>query len=228
MEWDIAGGRPPTEAEATFLAALDPPAALGRRAWLHQDAEGPWLLLVLALPERHAGVALRLDFDGAGLRGGWNPQHLIGGEPQRALESEVAFHGPSGLDLAGAEPRALARVASDWLHQEYADAEARRDYVPPSWVAPGVLVRILADDESPHDEHHGKLGIVVTYLVTDGVLLSYGEHRESGIFAAEMLEPDPALSPDEQGLAAALPAEWAAFRERKERDTSHDVHGTLS
>ncbi|PRY22439.1 hypothetical protein CLV70_117143 [Pseudosporangium ferrugineum] len=59
---------------------------------------------------------LRVDYDGAQLRGGWSPSCLNWDDGLRAAEALVDTSPPDGLsiDLAG-DPRDAAAIASEWF-----------------------------------------------------------------------------------------------------------------
>jgi hypothetical protein len=71
----------PTAAEAEFTELLDRLSHLNIQYVFMKDDRGPWTIVKLSFIQNIGGVdhiarSLRLDFDSAGLRGGWSPlQH---------------------------------------------------------------------------------------------------------------------------------------------------------
>jgi hypothetical protein len=117
IDWG-GSGRAPTAAEAEFAAELE--ALLpGLDYWLHADAdEAPWLLVstdfVVANWVRDT---LRLDFDTAGVRGGWSPAFLNWDDGVRAETAGIDVAGPDGIRVSATDqsPSDLARAAAQWF-----------------------------------------------------------------------------------------------------------------
>jgi hypothetical protein len=117
IEWGGRRGQPTGEesAFAEALNALQP----GLDYWLHQDADGtPWLLISLDFTQ--AGTVhdtLRLDFDVAGIRGGWSPAFLNWDDGVRADCAGIDTTGPGGIRMMDARtsPAERARLAADWF-----------------------------------------------------------------------------------------------------------------
>jgi hypothetical protein len=73
---------------------------------------------------------LRLDFDDAGIRGGWSPANLNWDGEVRAEAADIDTTGPDGINVpAGNQtPTELARMAAEW----FADHRRRRPSEPPN------------------------------------------------------------------------------------------------
>ena len=96
IDWG-GSGRAPTAAELEFAAALEG-LLPGLDYWLHADADDvPWLLVstdfVVAGAVRDT---LRLDFDAAGVRGGWSPAFLNWDDGVCAETAGIDVAGPDG------------------------------------------------------------------------------------------------------------------------------------
>jgi hypothetical protein len=132
IEWGGCG-RTPTEAEAEFVAVLDG-LVPGLDYWLlGGDGEAAWLLVSSDFVVGDAvRDTLRLDFDPAGIRGGWSPAFLNWDGDVRADAAGIDTTGPDGIREPAAyrSPAELARVAADWF------AAHRRQW-PTSERAPG-------------------------------------------------------------------------------------------
>ena len=110
-------GRAPTPAEAVFAAELHRRLP-GLQYWLHADADGtPWLLVSLDIV-KNGGVqdTLRLDFDAAGICGGWSPSALNWDDGVRAAAVGIDRHAKDGMQYgSGHSPAQLAAFAADWF-----------------------------------------------------------------------------------------------------------------
>lgn len=126
IDW---GGRRevPTRAELEFAAELEGRCP-GLDYWLHRDDEGVAWLLVSTDFVIGNGVrdTLRLDFDAAGIRGGWSPACLNWDAEMRAETAGIDTAGLDGIHepAAGQMPAELARAAAEWF------AEHRRRWPP--------------------------------------------------------------------------------------------------
>ena len=129
MQHDFGGPREASPAELRFLSRLldldfrpDSESRVngrtGRRnandVWLHHDSSGRPLVSVTRsriVNGKLAALALRLDYDGSEIRGGW--------VPESRLLDELDASGPDGIIRVG-EPEALADLAGDWFdsHEE--------------------------------------------------------------------------------------------------------------
>lgn len=113
----------PTPAEVEFTDALEERAPMTLDFWLHEDPDGtPWLLVSLTFSGGPTGTSviktLRLDFDAAGMRGGWSKANLNWDDGVRAEHAKVDFGPPDGIRVDGGKtPRELAQVAADWFAQ---------------------------------------------------------------------------------------------------------------
>ena len=112
-----------TPAERVFLSQLlsDTPPFLD--VWLHDDNDGtPWLIASLSFGEgTSVHSTLRLDFDGASIRGGWSQYNLNGDDGVRASDADVDFLGEDGIDVTSGGPEKLAALAREWFehHSEH-------------------------------------------------------------------------------------------------------------
>lgn len=116
IDWG-GGRRPPTAAEAVFASSLDALVA-DLEFWLHEDDAGPWLLVSRDFLSGDVVCdALRLDYDGSGIVGGWSPWLLNGDDGARAEQVGVDLRPPDGIDIRipGASPVELARAAAQWF-----------------------------------------------------------------------------------------------------------------
>ena len=90
----------------------------GVQDWYHQDPDGePWMLVSYDFVEGGAvRETLRVDYDGARLRGGWSPSCLNWDDGVRAAEAFIDTGPPDGLrmDLVS-DPREAAAIASAWF-----------------------------------------------------------------------------------------------------------------
>ncbi len=122
IEW---GGQrqEPTPAEAAFAETLD--VLLPRLDyWLHEDGDGtPWLLVSFDFTEGNVvHDTLRLDFDAAGIKGGWSPAFLNWDDGVRCALAGINTAPPEGIDIAGspASPAELAQRAAAWFQHHQA------------------------------------------------------------------------------------------------------------
>ena len=117
IDWG-GSGRAPTAAELEFAAALEG-LLPGLDYWLHADADDvPWLLVstdfVVAGAVRDT---LRLDFDAAGVRGGWSPAFLNWDDGVCAETAGIDVAGPDGIRVSATDRSRgdLARAAAQWF-----------------------------------------------------------------------------------------------------------------
>ncbi|BCJ52409.1 hypothetical protein Asp14428_38840 [Actinoplanes sp. NBRC 14428] len=107
----------PLEHEEMFLREMSQRVP-DLQDWYHQDPDGePWMLVSYDFVKGGAVLeTLRVDYDGAQLRGGWSPSCLNWDDGLRAAEALVDTSPPDGLsiDLAG-DPRDAAAIASEWF-----------------------------------------------------------------------------------------------------------------
>ncbi len=108
----------PTEAEAQFTAMLER-LLPGLDYWLHRDADGvAWLLVSTDFVVGNAvRDTLRLDFDPAGIQGGWSPGCLNWDGGVRAETAGIDTAAPDGIheSAAGRTTGELARAAAEWF-----------------------------------------------------------------------------------------------------------------
>jgi hypothetical protein len=110
--------RAPTDGETKFagtLLTLMP----GLDLWLHADDDGtPWLCVSRDfVVDRTVCDTLRLDFDAAGIRGGWSPASLNWDGGIRAEAAGIDLRTPEGIDrsLGNQTPQHLAMIAAKWF-----------------------------------------------------------------------------------------------------------------
>jgi hypothetical protein len=127
---DWAGRRElPTPAEDLFAVSLDR-LVPGLDYWLHLDADGKlWMLVSLDFVRDHATRdTLRMDFDAAGVKGGWSPAYLNWDAEVRANEAGIDNTGPEGIEisLTQATSMELPALAAAWFERHrnsWADSE---------------------------------------------------------------------------------------------------------
>lgn len=105
-----------TEPERQFLTAL----LVGRpqlMVWPRGDPDGtPWLCISRDFTiDNKIQRTLRLDFDGAKLRGGWSPGYLNWDDGVRAEDAQVDTAPPDGLAADEADPEQAAALAGRWF-----------------------------------------------------------------------------------------------------------------
>jgi len=98
-----------TPAESQFLAAVAQRMPF-LDDWYHVDDQGrPWLLLSMDFgTDRAVEATLRLDFDGAGIQGGWSPACLN-------WEAGIDLSPPEGINVVSEDPALLADRAVEWF-----------------------------------------------------------------------------------------------------------------
>ena len=127
----------PTAAEAEFTELLDGLSHLNIQYGLIEDDRGPWMLVALSFIRNIDGVdhcrkTLRLDFDPAGIRGGWSPYNLNGDGGVRAEYSNVDTDPPDGISMLAADNSIaeLAQAAADWFQRHWVEWERVRNLPP--------------------------------------------------------------------------------------------------
>jgi hypothetical protein len=137
-----AHGKPreaPTAAEAEFGELLEDllPLALDFCFWTDEYGV-PWMVASLDFSEgpfpdplgpNADGMsyrwvkALRLDFDSAGIRGGWSTGQMDWDADLRAEVANVDTSPPQGINLTADDstPAELARAAASWFERHWAD-----------------------------------------------------------------------------------------------------------
>jgi hypothetical protein len=113
----------PTPGEVVFVEALN--ALMSRLAyWLHEDADGtPWLLVSFDFVEGNTvRDTLRLDFDAAGIKGGWSPALLNWDDGVRCAPAGISTTPPEGIDITSppASSAELALRAAAWFEHHRA------------------------------------------------------------------------------------------------------------
>jgi hypothetical protein len=86
--------------------------------WYHADDDGtPWMVVSYDFVVGQAVRAtLRVDYDGARLRGGWSPGFLNWDDGVRAEEALIDTNGKDGLHHDGVEdPKRAAGLAAEWF-----------------------------------------------------------------------------------------------------------------
>lgn len=124
----------PTPREAEFMDALEEliPLALEFDLWTDEDGT-PWVMTYLGLlggaDGRTIMRTLRLDFDSAGIRGGWSPYNMNGDAGVRAAKAGVDTSPPQGIAMAadGSTPAELARAAAEWYQRRQEDWKKERE-----------------------------------------------------------------------------------------------------
>jgi hypothetical protein len=114
----------PTAAEDAFFGELARRVP-GVHDWYHCDPNGTrWMT---ASYDFVVGgwirATLRVDYDGASLRGGWSPACLNWDDGVRAEEALIDTSPPDGLHLDGLNPHAAAAAAATWFHEHIARSE---------------------------------------------------------------------------------------------------------
>jgi hypothetical protein len=138
------GREEPTAAEAEFTQLLDSLSGLNiQQIGLATDDRGPWMLVALRFDRDIGGEdvifkSLRLDFDAAGVRGGWSRYGLNGDEDFRAEDADVDTAPPNGISMSAADytmPE-LAQAAADWFQRHWDEWEIVRNHPPErtSWL----------------------------------------------------------------------------------------------
>jgi hypothetical protein len=139
---ELARGKPreePTAAEAEFRELLEERLPLSLDFYFWADTGGePWMVAFLSFsvgPYPAAGggpepkgryvlvKTLRLDFDSAGIRGGWSTGNMEWDASLRAEVAGVDTRPPDGISVTaeGNTPAGLARVAAEWFERHWAD-----------------------------------------------------------------------------------------------------------
>jgi hypothetical protein len=117
VDW---GGRreKPTPAETAFAAALDE-LLPHLDYWLHEDDDRtPWLLVSYDfIEDNHVHDTLRLDFDAAGIKGGWSPAFLNWDDGVRCALARISTAPPDGIDITSppVSPADLPQLAAAWF-----------------------------------------------------------------------------------------------------------------
>jgi hypothetical protein len=132
------GREEPTAAEAEFTQLLDGLSRLNiDQNGFATDDRGPWMLLALHFCRDIGGVdhivkTLRLDFDDAGIRGGWSRCNLNGDEDFRAEYANVDTAPPNGISMSTADNTMpeLAQAALDWFQRHWDEWESVRNLPP--------------------------------------------------------------------------------------------------
>lgn len=128
----------PTAAEAEFIELLEGLSRLNiYENGFATDDRGPWMLVVLHFDRDIGGEdcivkTLRLDFDTAGIRGGWSRYNLNGDEDFRAEDMDVNTAPPDGISIpaAGHTMPELAQAAVDWFQRHWDEWEIVRNLPP--------------------------------------------------------------------------------------------------
>jgi hypothetical protein len=128
----------PAVGEAEFEEFLSGLSDLNISSSYWTDERGPWMMVTLRFFRigrdggEFATKALRLDFDSAGIRGGWSGCNLDGDVDVRAEDAEVDTSHPDGLRLAAADgsPAELAQAAADWFQRHWDEWERVRNLPP--------------------------------------------------------------------------------------------------
>jgi hypothetical protein len=138
---ELARGEPrekPTAAEAEFGELLEELLALKLEFYFWDDRNGEaWMVAFLTFmtgpdpeipgpePEGQYRIikTLRLDFDSAGIRGGWSTDNMDWDGDLRAEAAGVDMRPPQGISVMaeGTTPAELARVAAEWFERHWAD-----------------------------------------------------------------------------------------------------------
>jgi hypothetical protein len=118
--------QPRTDDERLFLEALRPDEPPFLDVWPHTDADGtPWLYVSLSFLETGAvSRTLRMDYDGATMRGGWSPANLNWDDGVRAERAGIEAGADDGLFRIVTTPEEAGREARRWFN---AHAEARQE-----------------------------------------------------------------------------------------------------
>lgn len=132
------GREEPTAAEAEFTQLLDRLSGLNiQQIGFATDDRGLWMLVALPFDRDIGGVdcivkTLRLDFDAAGIRGGWSRYNLNGDEDFRAEHANVDTAPPNGISMSSAEKTMpeLAQGAVDWFQRHWDEWESVRNLPP--------------------------------------------------------------------------------------------------
>jgi hypothetical protein len=125
----------PTPSEAEFMEVLEGlmPRTLDFDFWQDSDNGAPWMMVHLGLLGGADGDtimrSLRLDFDSAGMRGGWSPYNMNGDAGVRAEKVGVDTSTPQGIAILadGNTPAALAQVAAEWFRRRQEEWEVERE-----------------------------------------------------------------------------------------------------
>jgi hypothetical protein len=128
----------PTAAGAEFGELLEEllTPKLGFYFWADRDG-APWMVAYLTFmtgphpeisgpyPECQYRIikTLRLDFDSAGIRGGWSTDNMDWDGDLRAEVAGVDTEPPQGISVMaeGSTPAELARVAAEWFERHWED-----------------------------------------------------------------------------------------------------------
>jgi hypothetical protein len=108
-------GRTPEESQ--FLDALHRDGGPPLDVWPRADDDGtPWLCISLdVMKEGAVWRTLRLDFDGATLKGGWSPSCLNWDDGVRADDAGIDASPPDGIHRVGLTPEVAAALAHAWF-----------------------------------------------------------------------------------------------------------------
>ena len=77
------------------------------------------------IDEKTVHRTLRLDFDGAAIRGGWSPANLNWDAELRATHADIDTALPDGIEVAAGTVEALAEAARTWFQRHVATRDAR-------------------------------------------------------------------------------------------------------
>ncbi len=132
------GREEPTAAEAEFTQLLDGLSRLNIYPnGFATDDRGPWMLVALRFTRNIEGEdwifkTLRLDFDTAGIRGGWSRYNLNGDEDFRAEYANVDTAPPHGISMSSADNTMpeLAQAAVDWFQRHWDEWDSVRNLPP--------------------------------------------------------------------------------------------------
>jgi hypothetical protein len=135
---EVQRGEPreaPAAAEAEFGELLEKLLPLKLEFLFWADGDGvPWMvasLSFLAGPEgdRRLIKTLRLDFDSAGIRGGWSPDNMDWDADLRAEAAGIDTTPPQGIAMVadGSTPAELARAAAEWFGRHWEDWKRERE-----------------------------------------------------------------------------------------------------
>jgi hypothetical protein len=120
--FEIGGvDRPLTPDERTFIAGVlrDKPPFLD--VWRHVDEDGsPWLIISADfIVDGAVRGTLRLDFDGASMKGGWSRFLLNGDDGLRAELAGVDFNGADGYSKAFEDVAEASLDVRHWFEHHY-------------------------------------------------------------------------------------------------------------
>jgi hypothetical protein len=141
----------PTAAEAEFGELLEEllTPKLGFYFWTDRDGAHWMVAYLTCVTGPHPGISgpypegqyriiktLRLDFDSAGIRGGWSTDNMDWDGDLRAEVAGVDTRPPEGISMpaAGNTPAELACAAAKWFERHWEEWKLERDKPRPRVV----------------------------------------------------------------------------------------------